>query len=152
MPEIICSFVHHTLRRTRTEVEGFQTETARLENLWHEKWETVEGHEHTQPGDIPKTCQGWAGLEGPDGCQGKEGPGLLREAPTTGPRLGWESYRGADWDLISAVSFLHFCFLATRLVGFSVPRPGIEPRPWQWKPGILTTGPPGNSRAISSHS
>ena len=27
----------------------------------------------------------------------------------------------------------------------SVPRPGIEPRPWQWKPGILTTRPPGNS-------
>ena len=25
-------------------------------------------------------------------------------------------------------------------------RPGIEPRPRQWKPGILTTRPPGNSQ------
>ena len=36
-PEIICSFVYHTLRRTPTKAEGFQAETARLENLWHEK-------------------------------------------------------------------------------------------------------------------
>lgn len=28
---------------------------------------------------------------------------------------------------------------------FSVPRPEIEPRPWQWKSGILTTQLPGNS-------
>ena len=26
-----------------------------------------------------------------------------------------------------------------------VPWPGIEPGPWQWKPQVLTTGPPGNS-------
>ena len=32
-----------------------------------------------------------------------------------------------------------FCFLT------SFPRPGIEPRPCQWKPRILTTKPPGNS-------
>ena len=31
-PELICSFVHHTLRRTLTKVEGLPTETARLEN------------------------------------------------------------------------------------------------------------------------
>ena len=30
--------------------------------------------------------------------------------------------------------------------GISVPQPGIEPRPQQWKPAILTTRPPGNSR------
>ena len=29
--------------------------------------------------------------------------------------------------------------------GISVPRPGIEPGPRQWKPRILTTRPPGNS-------
>ena len=28
---------------------------------------------------------------------------------------------------------------------FLAPWPGIEPRPWQWKHGVLTTGPPGNS-------
>ena len=30
----------------------------------------------------------------------------------------------------------------------SVPRPGMEPGPRQWKPGILTTRPPGNSLNI----
>ena len=30
--------------------------------------------------------------------------------------------------------------------GISVPRPWTEPRPWQWKPGILTIRPPGNSQ------
>ena len=29
--------------------------------------------------------------------------------------------------------------------GISVPQPRIEPGPWQWKPGILTTKPLGNS-------
>ena len=29
--------------------------------------------------------------------------------------------------------------------GILVPRPGIEPRPWQWMCGVLTPGPPGNS-------
>ena len=29
--------------------------------------------------------------------------------------------------------------------GILVPQPGIEPGPWQQKPGILTTRPPGNS-------
>ena len=32
--------------------------------------------------------------------------------------------------------------------GISVPRPGIELRPWQWKCWILTTGPPGNSFTV----
>ena len=31
------------------------------------------------------------------------------------------------------------------LVGISVPQPVTEPRPWQWKPAILTTRPTGNS-------
>ena len=29
-----------------------------------------------------------------------------------------------------------------------VPRPGIEPWPWQWKHQILAAGPPGNSQAL----
>ena len=32
----------------------------------------------------------------------------------------------------------------------SVPQPGIEPRPRQWKPRILTTRPPGNSQECFS--
>ena len=32
--------------------------------------------------------------------------------------------------------------------GILVPGPGIEPGPWQWKCGILTTGPSGNSPII----
>ena len=31
------------------------------------------------------------------------------------------------------------------ICGISVPWPGIEPRPRQWKPGILASRPPGNS-------
>ena len=34
--------------------------------------------------------------------------------------------------------------------GILVPWPGIEPRPRQWKRGVLTTGPPGNSPAPPS--
>ena len=30
----------------------------------------------------------------------------------------------------------------------SVPWPGIKPGPWQWKPRILTTWPPGNSLLV----
>ena len=41
----------------------------------------------------------------------------------------------------------YFLFLATPwcLYGISAPWPGIESRPWQWKPRILTTRPPRNS-------
>ena len=37
-------------------------------------------------------------------------------------------------------------YLATCVI--SVPWPGIELGPQQWKPGILTTRPPGNSRGL----
>ena len=30
----------------------------------------------------------------------------------------------------------------------SFPRTRIIPGPWQWKPGVLTTRPPGNSQAF----
>lgn len=38
-----------------------------------------------------------------------------------------------------------FFFLAASFVGISVPGLGIEPRPRQWKPRIITTWPPGDS-------
>ena len=40
-----------------------------------------------------------------------------------------------------------FCFFGPchLACGISVSQPGIEPGPRQWKPGILTTRPPGNS-------
>ena len=31
----------------------------------------------------------------------------------------------------------------------SLPPPWIETWPWQWKHGVLTTGPPGNSQVYS---
>ena len=40
--------------------------------------------------------------------------------------------------------FLGFFFLAVPC-GILVPWPGIEPHPLHWKPGVLTTGLPGNS-------
>ena len=36
--------------------------------------------------------------------------------------------------------------------GISVPRPGVEPRPRQWKHQVLTTGPPGKSHGADSYS
>ena len=44
--------------------------------------------------------------------------------------------------------FLTLFFLPNHSAcGISVPRPGIEPRPWQWKPEMLTSRPPGNSHS-----
>ena len=40
--------------------------------------------------------------------------------------------------------FVFFFGCASQLPGFSVPWPETEPRPWQWKAGILTTRLPGN--------
>ena len=39
-----------------------------------------------------------------------------------------------------------FVFSALLGLWISVPWPGIKPGLWQWKPRILTCGPPGNSR------
>ena len=41
-------------------------------------------------------------------------------------------------------NFYLFFWLCHASYRVSVPRPGIEPGPWQWKPGILATRPPGN--------
>jgi len=38
-----------------------------------------------------------------------------------------------------------FFFLQHVACGISVPHPGTEPGPWQWKPRILTSKPPRNS-------
>ena len=44
------------------------------------------------------------------------------------------------------MNFIYFFFWPCHVVfGILVPRPGIEPGPQQWKYGVLTTGPPGNS-------
>ena len=42
--------------------------------------------------------------------------------------------------------FSFFFWLHHTACGILVPQPGIEPVPLQWKHGILTTGPPGNSQ------
>ena len=49
------------------------------------------------------------------------------------------------------ISFLPFFFFrrAARLVGSQFPDQGSNPCPLQWKHGVLTTGPPGNSLHIS---
>ena len=41
--------------------------------------------------------------------------------------------------------FFFFFFLHYVICKISVPPPGIEPRPHQWKPEVLTTRPPENS-------
>ena len=46
------------------------------------------------------------------------------------------------WDWFFCFFVFWLCYTAC---GMLVPRPGIEPRPWQWKRGVLTTGPPGKS-------
>ena len=48
--------------------------------------------------------------------------------------------------LMMVILFILFHFWRRCMdCGISVPQPGAEPRPQQWKPGILTTRPPGNS-------
>ena len=44
----------------------------------------------------------------------------------------------------SSYPIVYFFFLAAQH-GILVPRPGMEPRPLQWKLGALITGPPGKS-------
>lgn len=60
----------------------------------------INGRDRRCLARTPKTHQVRAEIEGHDGCQGKEGPGLLWEAPKTGTRLGEGSYTEAGWDLI----------------------------------------------------
>ena len=42
------------------------------------------------------------------------------------------------------IFFFFFSGCAAWLAGSYFPSQGTEPRPWQWKPRVLTTGPPGN--------
>ena len=49
-----------------------------------------------------------------------------------------------DFLLLFAV-FFHSFWLYHAVYKISFPWPGIEPGPQQWKPGVLTTRPPGNS-------
>ena len=54
----------------------------------------------------------------------------------------WFCFSGELW-------LIRVCFFGGGAVPsgiFLVPWPGIEPRPWQWKHWVLTTGPPGNSQ------
>ena len=44
--------------------------------------------------------------------------------------------------------FLLFIWLYCVACGIFVLWPRIEPRPWQWKHRVLTTGPPGNSQEM----
>ena len=46
---------------------------------------------------------------------------------------------------IEIYTIFFFWWLHSTASGILVPQPGIEPRPWQWKCQILTTGPLGNS-------
>ena len=42
--------------------------------------------------------------------------------------------------------FVLFSWQCLAACGILVPQSGIKPTPWQWKHGVLTTGPPGNSQ------
>ena len=65
----------------------------------------------------------------------------------------------ASWKSVFRIGFVglakkkKFFFLAAPCMAFGilVPWPGIEPRSWQWKCWVLTTGPPGNPRVKYSH-
>ena len=54
-------------------------------------------------------------------------------------RLCWGAGVSAEIQRTWEKSFGHVAF------GISLPWPGIEPRPWHWKPRILTIRPPGIS-------
>ena len=56
--------------------------------------------------------------------------------------LCWGWGRGGTGTLVSLFLFFWPCWATCRIL---VPQPSIEPRPWQWKSGILTTRPPWNS-------
>ena len=51
--------------------------------------------------------------------------------------------QGSPWLLFFWGVCFGFCFAVLCGTQYLVPRPGSEPRPGQWKPGILTTMPPG---------
>ena len=44
--------------------------------------------------------------------------------------------------------FIYFSGCAGRLAGSVFPNQGSNPCPLQWKRKVLTSGPPGNSRAL----
>ena len=56
-------------------------------------------------------------------------------------------YYSAIWEHNSVIFFFFFWHWLMAC-GILVPWPGIEPRPWQWKCQVLTTGLPRNSLVI----
>ena len=46
--------------------------------------------------------------------------------------------------------FIVFFLLAAQHVGSQFPNLGLNPRPMQWKHGVLTTGPPGKSQIVNA--
>lgn len=56
----------------------------------------------------------------------------LSDLPSRPTSLCYQLLNSFFWSMLSSL-------------WFSVPRPGIEPRPWRWKSGLLTTQLPGNS-------
>ena len=55
------------------------------------------------------------------------------------------SVRVSTWLALSIIAVIFFLAKPHQI---SAPWPGIEPKPWQWKPRILTTRLPGNSLSI----
>ena len=66
--------------------------------------------------------------------------------------VSWLCFPNSSWQSSQLTPYSFFPFLSHSLFlpnhsacGISVSRPGIEPRPWQWKPGMVTSRWPGNS-------
>ena len=66
--------------------------------------------------------------------------------------VSWLCFPNSSWQSSQLTPYSFFPFLSHSLFlpnhsacGISVSRPGIEPRPRQWKPGMVTSRPPGNS-------
>ena len=84
------------------------------------------------------------------GIRGSDGPGLKGPLPPFRPRLFPHQKQpflciySAFW--LGLKKKIWPCHVAGRILA---PWPGIEPRPWQRKHQILTTGLPGNSQALT---
>lgn len=66
------------------------------------------------------------------------------EAAPQGKKKSWAQFR----DKCPMLFFWPNC----EVCGISVPQPGYNPLPLQWKHGVLTTGPPGESPILGSYS
>ena len=69
--------------------------------------------------------------------------GILPDQGSNPCALHWQ----ADSQPLRHQGSPHSFFFLPRCAAWSisVPQPGIEPGPWQWKPRILITRPPGNA-------